>query len=114
MDAGVVEAPEEVVHILKRSCFDCHSNHSQWPWYGYLAPVSWWVSDHIHEARDALNLTKWDDYDADEQSEFAEDMWDEVDLGRMPPDYYLQMHPDAVLTPAEKQALAAWSASAAD
>lgn len=114
VDAGVVEAPEEVVQILKRSCFDCHSNHTQWPWYGYLAPASWWVSHHIDEARDALNLTTWNDYDADERAEFSEEIWDEVDLGNMPPDYYLWMHADAVLNPAEKQALAAWSASAAD
>ena len=114
VDAGFVEAPEEVVQILKRSCFDCHSNHTQWPWYGYLAPVSWWVSHHIDEARDALNLTTWNDYDADEQAEFSEEIWDEVDLGNMPPDYYLWMHADAELNPAEKQALAAWSASAAN
>ena len=111
IDAGVVQAPKEVMQILKRSCFDCHSNHTHWPWYGYVAPVSWWVSDHIEEAREALNLTSWNDYDTDEQVEFVEDIWDEVDLGKMPPNYYLWMHPHAALTQSEKQALAAWSAS---
>jgi hypothetical protein len=114
VDAGVVQAPERVVQILKQNCFDCHSNHTRWPWYGYLAPVSWWVNHHIEEARDALNLTTWNDYDADEQAEFVEEMWDEVDLGKMPPNYYLWMHPNAALNQNEKQALAAWSASVTD
>ena len=113
-EAGLVEAPQEVVQILRRSCFDCHSNQTQWPWYGYVAPVSWWVNHHVEEARAALNLTRWNDYDPDERIELAEEIWDEVDLGNMPPDYYLWMHAGAELTPLEKKSLAAWSESAAD
>ena len=48
---GEIEAPEEVIAILRRACYDCHSNETKWPWYSYVAPVSWLVSDDVRDGR---------------------------------------------------------------
>ena len=49
-----VQAPAEVQTILRRSCYDCHSHETHWPWYAYVAPASWFVVDHIEEGREDL------------------------------------------------------------
>ena len=54
----------DVRGILERSCFDCHSNETGWPWYSRVAPVSWFVADHVNEARSHLNFSDWDNLPA--------------------------------------------------
>src|SRR5437588_9274736 len=49
----------EVASILDRSCRDCHSNKTVWPWYTQVAPISWWLSSHVNEGRQSLNLSEW-------------------------------------------------------
>ena len=109
LNDGIVSAPDPVLEVFRRSCFDCHSNQSVWPWYGFIAPVSWLVEDHILEARSNLNFTRWDIYDEDEQAELVEDIWDEIDLGRMPPDYYLILHPSANLGEHDREIIDEWA-----
>ena len=54
---GEINAPEEVMAILRRSCYDCHSNETVWPWYSYVAPASWLISHAVHDGRpDAVAL----------------------------------------------------------
>lgn len=88
----------ETEAIARRACYDCHSNETTWPWYSYVAPVSWRVVNHVNDGRKKFNIStgKWDE--ADEISEF-------VSEGKMPLWDYLMMHPEARLTSAEKQAL---------
>ncbi|MEJ2720875.1 MAG: heme-binding domain-containing protein, partial [bacterium] len=52
-----INAPAAVTRILRESCYDCHSNETRWPWYAYVAPVSWMLSLHVHEGRDHLNFS---------------------------------------------------------
>jgi len=56
---SAVAAPAEVRSILRRSCFNCHSYETEWPWYGYVAPLSWLVAHHVHEAREEMNFSTW-------------------------------------------------------
>src|SRR6185295_13366817 len=49
----------EVSAILDRSCRDCHSNKTVWPWYTNVAPISWWLSNHVSHGRGDLNLSEW-------------------------------------------------------
>lgn len=86
--------------LAKRACFDCHSNLTNWPWYAYVAPVSWLVVDHVHEARAELNMTDWKPGD-------GKDAAKEVRKGKMPLKQYLWLHSEARLTEAEKQAFIA-------
>jgi hypothetical protein len=86
--------------LIRRACFDCHSNETTWPWYSHVAPVSWLVQNDVDGGRSHLNFTEWD-----RPQQHAKDVAAEVKQGDMPPWYYLPMHPAARLTDAEKQAL---------
>lgn len=106
-----LQAPSDVQAILQRSCYDCHSNESKWPWYAYVAPVSWLVANDVDEGRSKLNLSKWGDYEPRKLSGKASEMADEIESGEMPMKQYLWMHSDAKLSPADKAAIRAWADS---
>ncbi|MCZ6672096.1 MAG: heme-binding domain-containing protein [Verrucomicrobia bacterium] len=102
------EIPDEVKAILKAKCYDCHSNEAHWPWYSYVAPVSWWVADHVHEARAEVNFSKWDNYSEKKQVQKIEETFDEVLDGDMPIESYLITHPDAKVTEDEFDIIEQW------
>jgi len=104
-DAG---APPPVGGILKRACYDCHSNETVWPGYSRVAPVSWLVGHDVHEGRSELNFSTWGRYDATARRRKLKRAAEEVAGGDMPPIYYTWMHPEARLSSADKAALAAW------
>ncbi len=104
-----VDAPAEVRTLLKRSCYDCHSHQTRWPWYGYVAPVSWLLAYDVREAREELNLSTWGRYSKKKQAKKREEMWEEVSEGHMPLWYYLPLHPEARLSAADRDTLRAWA-----
>ena len=101
----------EVKDILGRSCNDCHSNKTVWPWYTNVAPVSWWIADHINEGRQNLNLSEWAKLDRDRQDRKLRQICDEVEDGVMPLSSYLPMHPKARLSDQDKKILCDWTAA---
>lgn len=107
-----VPASDEVRALLRRSCYDCHSNESRWPWYSYVAPVSWLVVHDVNHAREHMDLSTWNAYDAEKQRKKLEDAWEEVEDGEMPLWTYLLLHPDARLDQKDKQLLKAWALGA--
>lgn len=106
---GALVAPPQVQAILKRSCYDCHSNETVWPWYAYVAPVSWLVAHDVEEGREHLNLSAWESIDPKKRAGVADEMAEEVERGTMPMSQYLRMHAEAKLTPADVAALRAWA-----
>lgn len=104
-----VQAPPEVMSQIRTSCYDCHSNEASWPWYAYVAPVSWFVADHVHEAREHLNFSTWGDLPAEERAEMAEEISEEVHEGEMPLSSYLWMHADARMSEAEQRVITDWA-----
>jgi hypothetical protein len=86
--------------LVQRTCFDCHSNETVWPWYSNVAPISWLVQRDTDEGRQKLNFSEWG---TGEQE--TEEMYQTVAEGNMPPSTYLITHPEARLSAAEKQAL---------
>jgi mono/diheme cytochrome c family protein len=86
--------------LVRRACFDCHSNETKWLWYSSVAPVSWLTQSDVTNGRSHLNFTEWD-----KPQRHAKDIAEEVKSGDMPPWFYLPMHSDAKLTDAEKAAL---------
>jgi hypothetical protein len=86
--------------LAERACFDCHSNQTKWPWYAYVAPVSWLVAHDVQEGRSNMNLSEWTTGQENETGRV-------ISRGIMPPQQYLLMHPEARLTDAEKKALIA-------
>ncbi len=97
-----------VKQVLKKSCYDCHSNESVWPWYSYVAPVSWLVASDVHEARQKINFSNWGLMPATKQKLAPQNMLDEIDEGGMPLPIYLIMHSNAKLTDADKATIRAW------
>ena len=107
--AHELRAPAQVQSILERSCIDCHSNRSRYPWYSQISPVSWWLKDHIDEARSELNLSEFGTYDAKKAAHKMEEVCEMVEKGEMPLREYVWGHPSAKLSEADKQALCQWS-----
>ena len=56
----VANPPADVKAVLKAACYDCHSNETRYPWYSRVAPVSWWVANHVDEGRSVLNFSEFD------------------------------------------------------
>ena len=107
-------SPPPVKTILERSCYDCHSHATKWPWYAYVAPASWKVVYDVGEARAELNFATWKAYRPDKRERLLEDIVEAVDEGHMPPSYYLLLHPDARLSAEESELLRRWIADGAD
>jgi hypothetical protein len=103
------DAPPEVKRIVVRSCYDCHSNRSRWPWYAYVAPVSWSVAGDVHNARKRLNFSNWSSMTEEKRRSKIADMKEEIESNGMPLPRYLKMHPDARLTSQEKQTIYKWA-----
>jgi hypothetical protein len=101
--------PAEVASVLARSCFDCHSNATRWPWYSQVAPISWGVADDVHSGRRALNFSEWGAYTAKKRARTLETMCDEVREGGMPLTMYRTMHPGARLSAGQVQRVCDWT-----
>jgi hypothetical protein len=108
------KATPQVAKILDRSCRDCHSNDTRWPWYTNLVPVSWLVASDVHEGRDHFNFSMWTTYDSDEQDKLLNGMCALPKRHRMPLPKYLLIHKDATLSDADIATLCAWTESMRD
>lgn len=95
---AAIKAPDEVVKILRRACYNCHSNETQLSWYDKIAPVSWLVKADVSEARSRFNFSTWDTLSpADQQGR----LWEMVNMvltGKMPLPTYTAIHPEAKLS----------------
>jgi Haem-binding domain len=101
----------QVAEILTRSCNDCHSNKTVWPWYTNVAPISWWLSNHVNSGRHMLNYSEWGRLERDRQDRKLRQICDEVEDGAMPLGSYLPMHPKARLSEEDKKILCDWTAA---
>jgi hypothetical protein len=105
-----VAAPPEVDGLLRRACYDCHSNETVWPWYSQVAPVSWLLARDVREGRQELNFSTWNAYESAKKIKKLEKSAEEAAEGEMPPWFYVAVHRDAALSPADVERLRAWTA----
>ena len=103
-----IPAPAPVRAILRRACYDCHSNETIWPWYGHVAPVSWLLQRDVREGRREVNFSAWNRSDAARRARKWKEIADQVREGEMPPWFYTAVHPGARLSDADRQAIDAW------
>lgn len=101
--------PASVKAVLERSCKNCHSNETAWPWYSYIAPMSWVIARDVHRARRAMNLSEWGAYSAKRKAGKLEEMCEQLTNGDMPDRLYLFFHRDAVVTHDERNAVCQWT-----
>jgi len=104
-----LSAPAEVKEILRRACYDCHSHETRWPWYSYVAPLSWWVVSHTEDGRADLNFSVWPTFDFESEAHALDDIWQQVSKGEMPLRSYTLVHRDAILTDSERELLLEWA-----
>lgn len=104
----VVETPKEVEDILKASCYDCHSNTTKYPWYSKIAPISWYVAQHINRGKEYLNFSEWKQYNTHQKKHIVEDLIQEIKEQAMPLKSYLLIHNEAVVTPEQYNTLLNW------
>ena len=106
--AGAV-VDSETVQIMERSCQNCHSEKTDWPWYSYVAPVSWLVESDVHRARSHMNLSGWDQYSLKEKQDHLAELAAAVRSRQMPPPRYTLMHPNAKLSQPELERIYQWA-----
>ena len=106
---ATMNVPAEVQQIMARSCNDCHSNKTVYPWYSNIAPVSWWMLNHIEEARHELNFSEWGTYSNKKKSRKLEEICSEVRSHAMPLPSYLWIHRDSVLSESDINTLCNWT-----
>lgn len=104
----VANVPHDVKAILQRSCYDCHSNATDYPWYSYIQPVGWWLEGHITEGKEELNFSDFGAYSQRWQASKLESIAGEVRSGAMPPESYRSLHKDAQLSKSDTRALLQW------
>lgn len=94
--------------VLNRSCMDCHSHRTVWPWYSNVAPVSWLLVSDVNEGREELNFSAWGQYPPRKQAKLLRETCEEVREGKMPPWYYVAMHRGSAVSAAEANVLCGW------
>ena len=110
---AAVAVPPAVDTIIARSCDDCHSDRTRWPWYSNVAPASWFVANHVEEGRRHMNFSEWlrpgiaDPMQYTRQKFYS--VCERVQDRDMPLFSYVLLHPRARLSPADVQALCAWA-----
>jgi len=103
-----IETPKEVMKVLKRSCYVCHSNSLVYPWYDKIAPASWYAKLHVKNGRKVVNFSKWKEYDKKKQFKIINKLAKSIAI-RMPLPTYLWLHKEAKLSNEDKNTLKKWA-----
>ena len=103
------EVPADVRTILERSCQDCHSERTRFPWYSYVAPASLLVGRDVRAGRARLNFSRWGEYSLIRRVRFLSEIANQVQQREMPLSVYTAMHRDARLTDTQIEAIFRWT-----
>ena len=99
---------QELRRIFETSCYDCHSNNTKYPWYNNIAPISYWLADHVTEGKEHLNFSEWENYSLTKKDHLLEEIEDEISSGNMPLSQYTLIHADTKLSVSEVTELVEW------
>ena len=103
-----LQAPPKVQAILVRSCYDCHSNHTRWPWYSNIAPAKWFIARDVKVGRQWLNFSIWNSYPEEKKQKLKAMIFKAVGLA-MPLGTYVRFHPEARLSKEDKETIRQWT-----
>ncbi|MGB5821518.1 MAG: heme-binding domain-containing protein [Saonia sp.] len=101
--------PQAVRVILQETCYDCHSNNTIYPWYNNIAPVSYWLADHIDHGKGHLNFSAWEDYSAKQKDHKLDEVIEMIEAREMPLKEYTWTHAEAKLTDEQRQEVIDWA-----
>ena len=99
------EAPEKIAQTLQASCYDCHSNNTNYPWYSKVQPVGWLLEGHINKGKEVLNLSEFDSYSGRKQQSKLTSMISQIEDDKMPLAAYTFIHRKARLSKENKKFL---------
>ena len=100
--------PAEISTLLKDACYDCHSNHTKYPWYTNVQPVAWWIKRHIDNGRKHLNFSEWGSYSEKKKAHKLEECYEMLEETEMPLLSYMIAHQEAWLDDAQRSKLVEW------
>lgn len=103
--------PADVAKVLQRACYDCHSNHTSYPWYADIQPVGWWLAMHVRDGRRHLNFSEFTTYSDKRAAHKLKEVAEEVREKGMPLRSYTWTHPEARLDDAERKLIIDWAQS---
>jgi hypothetical protein len=106
---SLVSPPEAAAKLIRKACYDCHSNQTNYPWYSRVSPVSWYLNKHIVKGKEDLNFSVYGHLDKADKIGLLADFCDVLDAGTMPLQSYTLLHEDARLTREERDMLCQWS-----
>ena len=106
---GEIQAPAPVMQILRKACYDCHSNETKWPWYSNIAPISWLVVNDVMEGREEMNFSVWNDFSNNRKYIRQTQCGKLVAQGEMPLWFYVPLHTEASLSQEEIETIVAWA-----
>jgi len=101
--------PQQIASIIKESCYDCHSNNTNYPWYDRITPINFWVKEHIKGAKEELNFSEWKHYSAKKKTHKLDEFIEVLKNNEMPLSSYTLMHSEAKLTDNETKTLINWA-----
>lgn len=112
--AEVYPVPAQVEGILEKACYDCHSNHTRYPWYARVQPLGWWLANHVAEGKEELNFSEFTNLPPEGRAHKLAEIIEQVEHGEMPLRSYTLLHREANLTQAEKETLINWARPGAE
>jgi DNA replicative helicase MCM subunit Mcm2 (Cdc46/Mcm family) len=98
-----------VENVIRFACADCHSNHTEYPWYAKIQPVSMWIDHHVDEGKEHFNIDAWNTYSRKQQKHKIEECIEVIEEGEMPMKGYVKMHERANLTALQKKEITLWA-----
>ena len=108
------QVPDEISTMIRNACFDCHSQETKYPWYSFVAPVSWLVAGDINDGRHHLDFSNWQSLEKKEKIKILDEIAEEVEDGSMPLEIYIPLHPEAKLNDQDREKLILWAESLAE
>ena len=104
----VYQVPKNVETILRTSCYDCHSNNTNYPLYSYIQPARFFMESHIKEGKENLNFNEWGSYSKRKQNNKLDRITKQIKSNEMPLASYTLIHKNAILTPTQKEEVINW------
>ncbi|WJJ96417.1 heme-binding domain-containing protein [Algibacter luteus] len=104
----VNDVPSDIKNKLQVSCYDCHSNNTQYPWYNKVQPVAWFLEDHIKEGKAELNFNEWADYSDRRKKSKLKSIISQIRDDEMPLTSYTLIHGEAKFSENDKKEITQW------
>ena len=107
-----VAVPDTVLGVLKSSCYDCHSNHTNYPWYTNINPIGLWLQHHVNEGKEELNFSEFGNYSHRRGAHKMDEIVEQLQVREMPLKSYLILHGNARLNEEQAAMIINWASEA--